>query len=158
MRNKKESQIVRIEEEVMKDVLRKIKGSKLSRAKFVSEAVSKEIKRLDEELNSSVIKAMSDEYYDNEDSYKKRGIKSFDEFATKMATTPDKITKLEKKLDGFLKIQAQDQDMEDTADKIRKTNPKLGVKLDALMDKEMDILRKQYEILFGKIKRSRKSK
>ena len=92
---------IKIEEEIMKDVLRKIKGSKISRSKFVSEAVAKEVKILDDELNSSMIKAMSDQYYDNEESYKKRGIKSFDEFASKMAKSPDKIIELEKKVDEF---------------------------------------------------------
>ena len=144
----------------MKDVLRKIKGSKISRSKFVSEAVAKEVKILDEELNSSMIKAMSDEYYDNEESYKKRGIKSFDEFASKMAKSPDKITELEKKLEGFIKVEEEHKEQDKWFVQYKKDNPDIEEKLDSL-EKNMEkkarsIFKKEMDWLDKEIKRLKK--
>ena len=143
----KKSSIIRIDEEAMKGVLRKIKGSKISRSKFVSEAVAKEVKILDDELNSSMIKAMSDQYYDNEESYKKRGIKSFDEFASKMAKSQDKITELEKKIEVIDKKVKEEKKWNDEIHRMamqyEKEDPEGAKKvLVKYMEKELSDLKK----------------
>lgn len=101
MRNKKESPIVRVEEKVMEGVLRKIKGSKISRTTFVSDAIEKEIKRLDNENNAEFLKIIKDHYDEKQISYAGKGIKSFEEYASRMATNTDDIKRLEKKVKEF---------------------------------------------------------
>jgi len=101
MRNKKESSIIRIDQEAMKGVLRKIKGSDISIVKFVSEAIKKEVNELDEQNNAIYLKEINDHYNERLDHYARLGINSFEEFASRMASNTDNIIRLEKKIEDY---------------------------------------------------------
>ncbi len=92
---------MRIDQEAMNGVLRKIKGSNVSIVKFVSEAIKKEVKELDEQNNAIYLKEINDHYNERLDHYARLGINSFEEFVSRMASNTDEIIELKKRVKDF---------------------------------------------------------
>ena len=146
MRNKKESPIVRVEEKVMEGVLRKIKGSKMSRTAFVSDAVEKEIKRLDSENDAVFLKIIKDHYDEKQSHYTEKGIFDFEDFIKKVVLNEgvaDIIKRLGKESKNIKELEKNQKKFEQ---KIKQKLIKLTEESEERAteyQKELEILRKQ---------------
>ena len=144
----------------MKSVMRKIQNTGENRIDFVSNAVAKEVKRLDDELNGQYYQIMRKEYYENEASYFTKGIKSFEDYLHDMATNTKDIKRLEDKLEGFIKVEEEHKEQDKWFVQYKKDNPDIEEKLDSL-EKNMEkkarsIFKKEMDWLDKEIKRLKK--
>ena len=144
----------------MKSVMRKIQNTGENRIDFVSNAVAKEIKRLDDELNGQYYQIMRKEYYENEASYFTKGIKSFENYLYGMATNTKDIKRLENKLEGFIKVEEEHKEQDKWFVQHKKDNPEMGEKLDSLeknIEKKLrSIFKKEKDWFEKEIKRLKK--
>ena len=144
----------------MKSVMRKIQNTGENRIDFVSNAVAKEVKRLDDELNGQYYQIMRKEYYENEASYFTKGIKSFENYLYGMATNTKDIKRLEDKLEGYIKVEGEHKEQDKWFVQYKKDNPDIEEKLDSL-EKNMEkkarsIFKKEMDWLDKEIKRLKK--
>ena len=149
MSYKKEPTIAtRIKEDVMKSVMRKIQNTGESKIDFLSNAVAKEVKRLDDELNGQYYQIMRKEYYENEASYFTKGIKSFENYLYGMATNTKDIKRLENKLEAIDKKVKEDralyEEMKKISDDFERDSPEEANKvLIGYAEKHLSKLKKE---------------
>jgi len=94
MSNKPDSKIVRIDAEIMDGVMRNIKDSNISKKDFVSQAVEKEVKALDDDRDREEIRKITGFFRDS-------GVTDYAQMIKEMVKTKKDVQRLEKKIDSY---------------------------------------------------------
>jgi len=99
--------IVRIDSDVMDDLegVTNNSNKKISKAGFVSEAITEKIERIEEEKTKKIVMDFFKHYQEKSSAYYEKGIKSVDEFISMLALNKNvlEIGKAQKKLEKEVK-------------------------------------------------------
>jgi len=132
----------------MKDIESIIEGSDTSRIGFATTAIEKEIDRIKKERYELDIQELVDEYRNNAVPYSKKGIKSLNDFASKLKTNTEDIKRLEARIEDY---EQTTRDMIATVDQ-----DQLKILTHKEMKKILKEIAEQEDKNIAKAKRSRK--
>jgi len=145
---------IKIEEQLMKDI-EKVKNEKhfKSKSKFLEDAVNEKLERIKNEDLKDRLADIQEFLQKNVVTLRRKGINNMVDLTSQTLSNSEDIKRLEKKLEAFLKAEAEEKKTVEDAREFMKDDPELEKKMNAIMDEQMAIAIKKMDTLY---KRSKK--